>query len=520
MKCVWFGLALVVVGCGSTPELVVQPTPPPARVDPEQKAGLIRDLLSHGVDPVDARACGELAGATDLGVRCTAGERLACACLGTGQSVGAGQTLDKPGGFGLLQKACAEPTDNGCYELGRSHEYARGTTRDPAAARLRFEPLCAQRRSGHACFQLALSLARDEGHDKAKVARLYRLSCQFGLSLGCVRWGNAAWFGSGTEQSDQVGIKAFQQACKDGLGEGCWRLARIKTDLQSAQLQDVARHYKAGCDLQHGKSCNDLGLAQKSAGHPFSKVRGTYRRACEFGSVYGCLNEADGLLDAKNGSTDPAAAARLLAHACERHKNQRGCAELGALLLQGQKPVAPQPERALTLLRGACVVGGPVAGCADLALAHEKGLGIPADTDKAASLRARYCAELGYEETVCRKRPYKAKRLKAKVVANTMPNGPAPGTRCEVGLTELYEGDLCQIYVQCDKTGFYGDKADPHWVRCTLDDKRRVLTAKDDAVGDGDGRLELDLPGGRAVIIDDPEAGDGRLELKFKRTHR
>lgn len=84
-----------------------------------------------------------------------------------------------------------------------------------------------------------------------------------------------------------------------------------------------------------------------------------------------------------------ARAALTLQRACDLG-NADGCADLGALLLEGAEGVDRNTPVALSILAAACDAGSG-HGCARLGDAHLRGIGVPGSASRAADLFSRAC---------------------------------------------------------------------------------------------------------------------------------
>ncbi len=458
------------------------------------RVGLSYEFGSHGEKDPKAAAKSYAAG-------CELGDNSCCGALGICYAQGIGVETDLERALKLFRQACVTGEELSCADLGYALLYGKGAPADPEAGIDVLEKACARSTRAQPCYELGVFLWRapEEKRDKQRIGRFMALACQRGKGEGCM------WLGRLFEGDDNVGnlvSEAYGRGCKLMVFEACWRFGRLSRE-QGVDRELVRKVFRLACDGKHGLSCNELALEEREAGNE-AEVHPLFGRACTHGDPWGCRNLARELLE-KKPAAPPKRALELLERACVALKNKRGCADLGRALLP------TDPKRATELLTRTCDADDTIHyGCAGLAQMHEDGVGVPADPARATALRTRYCKQIGYDKQVCRARPYKGRKIKAKVIESTLKSGPPQGATCTIGLPRLWEGDLCEIYIQCGDLGVYGHSTDMHWIPCKLTDKGVFESAKDDRTGDGDGTLDLDGKKGTARLED-----NGHLDLEF-----
>ena len=145
------------------------------------------------------------------------------------------------------------------------------------------------------CFSLALCY--EEGYgvplNLAKAARLYRESCQMGLSEACYNLALLYYEGLGVAQNRHRAVKLFERACKEGTMDACYNLGNFYHQgigVESNATKAIFYLTKA-CQAGGGEACYNLAIIYgngEGVKIDFSKAMQFLKKACDAGLYQGC----------------------------------------------------------------------------------------------------------------------------------------------------------------------------------------------------------------------------------------
>jgi TPR repeat protein len=183
---------------------------------------------------------------------------------------------------------------------------------------------------------------------------------------------------------------ACERGCAEGRPADCRRAGLFHLQgLGVARSPERARGFlRSACDGGDASGCTALGAVLLEGGGPAdaAEVRAAFQKGCEAGDAMGCNNLAN-LYD-EGPDRDPGRARALYQKACDQGSGM-ACSTLAKALQAGSDGIAKDPARARALfsrsarlLQESCD-GGSARACGQAGWLHERGLGVPADLDRA-----------------------------------------------------------------------------------------------------------------------------------------
>lgn len=195
-----------------------------------------------------------------------------------------------------LQKACQRRRLDRCLVLAE-HLLQRDPITEAGRAEALLERAC-DRKHGPSCIRLA-EWWRDSNNPQHSLAKAHHVlveSCKDRHGPSCWSVAQSHMHGrDGITTPSQVKAKWFAtQACRAGVGEGCWFMAnyRLGDDHDSRRKQKEALPWlKKSCAARHAQGCLHLAAYYDAGTVVTRKVRYVkkYRtRACELGLQEAC----------------------------------------------------------------------------------------------------------------------------------------------------------------------------------------------------------------------------------------
>lgn len=226
----------------------------------------------------------------------------------------------------------------------------------------------------------------------ARSARDPRADAELGRACGggdapaCVLLGNRR-----RTRGEGQALPLFQQACDQGLSDGCAELGLMYDLGQEVQADsDHARSlFKRACDSRSGLGCSRLAaLLLRDPQHPRAEAVGYSEAGCAAGAGLGCVNLGLMYQQADGVPRDLARATELFRSACKLEFGP-GCRLLGEAYAKGSG-LRPDARGAASFNIRACQLGDAV-GCGNAGVNYQRGLGVKPDSSKAAHYFQRAC---------------------------------------------------------------------------------------------------------------------------------
>ena len=216
---------------------------------------------------------------------------------------------------------------------------------------------CSAKKNGEACLILGQRYASGNGVEQSfsRSLSLYLDGCKYGEPRACYGAGLFFQFGKSVDVDLNKTQHYFEQACKDVLRVACHDLALLYLGAESKQIARGKTLLADNCEADFAPSC--VTMSKRLLQDPLSNREK--------------ISEAQ----------------RLASKACDAQSGE-GCHILG--LIEKSHTGEGAQEQAASAFNTACALGYPLS-CFYLAEQYEKGLGVPADFNRARALRISAC---------------------------------------------------------------------------------------------------------------------------------
>jgi hypothetical protein len=293
--------------------------------------------------------------------------------------------------WSLMTRGCMGKAPVACRLLGKRELEGEGIPRDAVAAAEHFRVAC-DGHDGEGCRYWGQALEHGAGtiKDERSAVRAFGTSCDEGDRTGCLRLASAYVRGMGVSKDVVHGAELLTVGCSQGDRASCLRLASepaIESD-RKKRLESLGKL----CTTENPIACQVLGetliWVDPEEG---PRARELLERTCAAKVPDGCFYgyaATTALQRKKKGKGAVPHALEFLERGCDGKTPSDACIELAEQLVSGEM-LAKNPKRGAELAARLCASDG--AACSTAGLAHEKGLGTPADPVKAVAAYRKGC---------------------------------------------------------------------------------------------------------------------------------
>lgn len=331
---------------------------------------------------------GDLSAAAEHFRRQCSHEPLACTVMGWDLSRVDGDVspfaADPTAAARLFRAACEEKLyAPACTSLGELYIVGVGVPADPAAAEALLAEGC-QAKDYWGCHQLGRLLERNAfGDEHAEQAAAYfQKACSNTIVQGCAALGSLLEVGGGIERDLTAAAELYARGCEAGIMDSCLRLGELYAEGRGVSQSGALAMglFRTACEAEDLRGCYGEGVLLASGEGVQQNIRAAltrFDRTCEAGYAPGCSRLGLIYLRGQDIQKDRRLGMRYLERGCNAG-DPLGCEALGAALVEGDRTVPPDPERAIQVLHLSCE-GGSGRACGLMAMLYDSGTLPPGD---------------------------------------------------------------------------------------------------------------------------------------------
>jgi TPR repeat protein len=299
----------------------------------------------------------------------------------------------------LLRKSCDKGFGSACNALGLSYLWRQGVERDEKHAFVLFRRACGATGQYNEIAEGCMNLSRAYGccnearKDACLAALAHKVGCNKGDHRCCNMMGWAYIKGTIVERDESKAFNLFEQACKNGVDQGCMSVAdSYDSGYYVMKNVEEARSIRKGlCTKGNNYACDQAGLdlVRGRIKDEMLEAFDFFKQACERGYLRSCMNLVRMHANGNGVPKNEKKAAELCRKNCEAG-DPEGCFWLGrsAMHARGQKR---NYGLAISSFRKACNKKHARA-CGQLAMLLSHGLGGQIKEGELAKINRDACA--------------------------------------------------------------------------------------------------------------------------------
>jgi len=229
---------------------------------------------------------------------CELGSARGCNDLGVKYLDGEGVPRDEGRAAELLRKSCSGRLPMGCFNYGWLLHQGLGVPRDTSAALEHYTYACEQD-IGVACNALALILTDEqEPPDNARALPLFEKACGAEVPAACMSAGSMYQNGDGVAANLTEAARLYRLSYEGEIGLGCVALGNLTLEGEAGLVKSPTRAldlYRRGCDLDPTVGCYVYGMALTGGAGiqpDLKRAEKTLDRACRAGHADACAELA------------------------------------------------------------------------------------------------------------------------------------------------------------------------------------------------------------------------------------
>lgn len=259
--------------------------PPPAHTPPQKDTETREPTRADRSLGAYERACelGSARGCNDLGVKYLEGD---------------GVPKDEGRAAALLRKSCAGRLPMGCFNFGWLQQQGIGVPQDASSAEKHYTFACDQE-IGAACNALALILTDErEPPDNERALPLFEKACGASVPAACMSAGAMYQNGDGVSADPTTAARLYRLSCEGDIAIGCVALGNLTLEGEAGLVKSPTRAldlYRRGCDLDPALGCYAYGMALTGSSGirpDLERAEKTLDRACRAGHADACAELA------------------------------------------------------------------------------------------------------------------------------------------------------------------------------------------------------------------------------------
>ena len=252
----------------------------------------------------------------------------------------------------MLDVRCNRGEAEACFTLGTRELNA--PLPDYAKARKLFSDGC-RVHHGASCNALGALVrdARGGPKDMVRAKRLFRVSCENGLPLGCVHYADVLAADTDTEGMQEKAVELYSQECMSdaSIAKACNRLGQMLLAGEGVAKKDdekAIQMFTKACDNDFAPACVEHAqiLLGKRGKDNTATAAELLDKACSIDANFGCYELGQLHQDEKAPDANIEQAGHYYQRVCS-HDHSKGCYELAELMAEEEIPSRAGEKEAL-----------------------------------------------------------------------------------------------------------------------------------------------------------------------------